>query len=138
MNSRIRNTMSFLSKTLGGLSRAYYTRQFLFGLIFFISIVAISYNGYNYTGNTSILVKNVILGLICLLLYPYSRFVYESIIEYILGDNVFFVNVPLMLVTKLITMAICFVFSIFIAPIGLIYLYFYHSKQEKLQNQNEQ
>lgn len=130
--------MSFLSKTLGGLSRAYYIRQFLFGLIFFISIVAISYNGYNYTGNTSILVKNVILGLICLLLYPYSRFVYESIIEYILGDNVFFVNVPLMLVTKLITMAICFVFSIFIAPIGLIYLYFYHSKQEKLQNQNEQ
>ncbi|WP_118879737.1 hypothetical protein [Haemophilus haemolyticus] len=130
--------MSFLSKTLGGLSKAYYTRQFLFGLIFFISIVAISYNGYNYTGNTSILVTNVILGLICLLLYPYSRFVYESIIEYILGDNVFFVNVPLMLVTKLITMAICFVFSIFIAPIGLIYLYFYHSKQEKLQNQNEQ
>lgn len=130
--------MSFLSKTLGGLSRAYYTRQFLFGLIFFISIVAISYNGYNYTGNTSILVKNVILGLICLLLYPYSRFVYESIIEYILGDNVFFVNAPLMLVTKLITMAICFIFSIFIAPIGLIYLYFYHSKQEKLQNQNEQ
>ncbi|WP_118842059.1 hypothetical protein [Haemophilus haemolyticus] len=130
--------MSFLAKTLGGLSKAYYTRQFLFGLIFFISIVAISYNGYNYTGNTSILVKNVILGLICLLLYPYSRFVYESIIEYILGDNVFFVNVPLMLVTKLITMAICFVFSIFIAPIGLIYLYFYHSKQEKLQNQNEQ
>ncbi|EGT76570.1 hypothetical protein [Haemophilus haemolyticus] len=130
--------MSFLSKTLGGLSRAYYTRQFLFGLIFFISIVAISYNGYNYTGNTSILVKNVILGLICLLLYPYSRFVYESIIEYILGDNVFFVNVPLMLVTKLITMAICFIFSIFIAPIGLIYLYFYHSKQEKLQDQNEQ
>ena len=130
--------MSFLAKTLGGLSKAYYTRQFLFGLIFFISIVAISYNGYNYTVNASILVKNVILGLICLLLYPYSRFVYESIIEYILGDNVFFVNVPLMLVTKLITMAICFVFSIFIAPIGLIYLYFYHSKQEKLQNQNEQ
>ncbi|WP_118859356.1 hypothetical protein [Haemophilus haemolyticus] len=130
--------MSFLSKTLGGLSKAYYTRQFLFGLIFFIFIVAISYNGYNHTGKISILVTNTILGLICLLLYPYSRFVYESIIEYILGDNVFFINAPLMLVTKLITMAICFIFSIFIAPIGLIYLYFYHSKQEKLQNQNEQ
>ena len=130
--------MSFLSKTLGGLSKAYDTRQFLFGLIFFIFIVAISYNGYNHTGKISILVTNSILGLICLLLYPYSRFVYESIIEYILGDNVFFINAPLMLVTKLITMAICFIFSIFIAPIGLIYLYFYHSKQEKLQNQNEQ
>ena len=130
--------MSFLSKTFGGLSKTYYTRQFLFGLIFFIFIVAISYNGYNHTGKISILVTNTILGLICLLLYPYSRFVYESIIEYILGDNVFFVNVPLMLATKLITMAICFIFSIFIAPIGLIYLYFYHSKQEKLQDQNEQ
>ena len=130
--------MSFLSKTLGGLSKAYDTRQFLFGLIFFIFIVAISYNGYNHTGKISILVTNSILGLICLLLYPYSRFVYEIIIEYILGDNVFFINAPLMLVTKLITMAICFIFSIFIAPIGLIYLYFYHSKQEKLQNQNEQ
>ncbi|MEX4603532.1 hypothetical protein HZI61_04215 [Haemophilus influenzae] len=130
--------MSFLSKTLGGLSKAYYTRQFLFGLIFFILIVAISYNGYNHTGKISILITNAILGLICLLLYPYSRFVYESIIEYILGDNVFFINAPLMLVTKLITMAICFIFSIFIAPIGLIYLYFYHSKQEKLQDQNEQ
>lgn len=130
--------MSFLSKTLGGLSKTYYTRQFLFGLIFFIFIVAISYNGYNHTGKISILVTNSIPGLICLLLYPYSRFVYESIIEYILGDNVFFINAPLMLVTKLITMAICFIFSIFIAPIGLIYLYFYHSKQEKLQNQNEQ
>lgn len=130
--------MSFLSKTLGGLSKTYYTRQFLFGLIFFIFIVGISYNGYNHTGKISILVTNSILGLICLLLYPYSRFVYESIIEYILGDNVFFINAPLMLVTKLITMAICFIFSIFIAPIGLIYLYFYHSKQEKLQDQNEQ
>ena len=127
--------MSFLSKTLGGLSKAYYIRQFLFGLIFFAFMVVMGYNSYSRTGNPSIFLTNIILGLVCLFLYPYSRFVYESIIEYILGNNAFFVNAVLMLIIKFITMMLCFMFAIFIAPIGLTYLYFYHSKQEKLQNQ---
>ena len=129
--------MSFLSKTLGGLSKAYYIRQFLFGLIFFAFMVVMGYDSYSRTGNLSIFLTNIILGLVCLFLYPYSRFVYESIIEYILGNNAFFVNAVLMLIIKFITMMLCFMFAIFIAPIGLTYLYFYHSKQEKLQNQNE-
>lgn len=129
--------MSFLSKTLGGLSKDYYIRQFLFGSIFFTFMAVIGYNNYSHTGNSSIFLTNIILGLICLFLYPYSRFVYESIIEYILGNNVFFVNALFMLIIKFITMMLCFVFAVFIAPIGLTYLYFYHSKQENLQNQNE-
>lgn len=64
-------------------------------------------------------------------LYPYARFVYESIIDYILGNNVFFANTILVLIVKLFTMIFCYSFAIFIAPIGLIYLYFYHTKQEK-------
>ncbi|WP_256857306.1 hypothetical protein [Xanthomonas axonopodis] len=63
------------------------------------------------------------------LLYPYSRFVYESIVGYIMGGNVFFVNAILMLFVKLMTMAICWSFAIFIAPIGLLYLYVHHSQR---------
>ena len=129
--------MSFLSKTFGGLSKAYYIRQFLFGLIFFAFMFFMGYEHYSSTGNPSLFITNIIFGLVCLFLYPYSRFVYESIIEYILGDNVFFGNAVLMLTTKFITMMLCFMFAIFIAPIGLTYLYFYHSKQEKLQNQTQ-
>ena len=128
--------MSFLSKTLGSLSKAYYICQFL-GLIFFAFMVVVGYGIYSHTGNLSIFLTNIILGLVCLFLYPYSRFVYESIIEYILGNNVFFVSALFMLIIKFITIMLCFVFAIFIAPIDLTYLYFYHSKQEKLQNQNE-
>ncbi|AEW77566.1 hypothetical protein ANH9381_1622 [Aggregatibacter actinomycetemcomitans ANH9381] len=34
-------------------------------------------------------------------------------------------------------MAICYFFALFISPIGLIWLYFYYSKQEKIANQSE-
>ena len=73
--------MSFLSKTLGGLSKAYYIRQFLFGLIFFAFMVVMGYDSYSRTGNLSIFLTNIILGLICLFLYPYSRFVYERLLN---------------------------------------------------------
>ena len=54
--------MSYLSKTLGGLSKAYYIRQFLFGLIFFAFMVVMGYNSYSRTGNPSIFLTNIILG----------------------------------------------------------------------------
>lgn len=129
--------MSFLSKTFGGLSRSYYIRQFLFGLIFFAFLLFIGYDSYTRSGIHSLLAVNIGYGLVCLFLYPYARFVYESIVGYILGENVFLVNAVFLLTAKFITMALCFFFSIFIAPIGLIYLYFYHSKQEKLQNKEQ-
>ncbi|ABE53889.1 conserved hypothetical protein [Shewanella denitrificans OS217] len=62
------------------------------------------------------------------LLYPYSRFVYENVVGFILGRQVFFVNAIFMLVVKLFTMALCWCLAIFIAPIGLLYLYFRNSK----------
>ena len=64
------------------------------------------------------------------LLYPYSRFVYEKIVGFILGENTFFVNALLMLVVKVLTMEMCWGIAVFITPVGLIYLYlyFYHSK----------
>ncbi len=64
------------------------------------------------------------------LLYPYSRFVYESIVGFIMGENIFFVNAIFMIFLKFITMTICWVFALFVAPIGLAYLYYYHSKVE--------
>jgi len=69
------------------------------------------------------------ISVICTLLYPYSRFVYESIVGFIMGNNAFFVKAYILIVVKLFTMAICWTLSIFIAPIGLAYLYFHHSER---------
>ncbi len=118
--------MNFFSKTLGGLKGSYYLRHFIFGAIisaFFIYISLQSQSG--------IKVENIIFFIINGILYPYARFVYEQIIGFIMGENIFFINAIVMLTVKLITMALCWVFSIFIAPFGLAYLYYHHSKADK-------
>lgn len=115
-----------IEKTLGGLSSQYYFRHFFFGLIITVLFAYISINSPSPTpiGVWLFIVFSTFL-------YPYSRFVYESIVGFIMGNNVFFVNAIAMLITKLITMVMCWAFSLFIAPIGFAYLYYYHSKAER-------
>lgn len=122
---------NLIKKTFGGLSLNYYLRQFLFGLLIFALFI---FAGVKHpeTGKWNISVLTILI--ISQFLYPYARFVYESIIDYILGNNVFFANTILVLIVKLFTMLLCYGLAIFIAPVGLIYLYFYHTKQEKQNN----
>ncbi|WP_454764418.1 hypothetical protein [Cupriavidus campinensis] len=113
-----------LVKSFGGLSLRSYIRHFLFGLIF----PALFLFAWSHSNSPMPLAMALFFG-ISSLLYPYSRFVYEGIVGYILGDNVFFVNAIAMLIAKYITMAMCWAFAIFIAPVGLIYLYFTADKR---------
>jgi len=113
---------SFFSKTFGGLLPSYYLRHWLFGLIFTLPLL------YLAIGDQSAPFFIIPLCLVNTFLYPYSRFVYEQLIGYICGDNIFIVNAIFGLLLKLITMWLCWSLAIFIAPIGLGYLYFYHSR----------
>lgn len=54
--------------------------------------------------------------------YREKLWVYESVVG--------FVNATVRLIVKLMTMAACWSMAILIAPLGLIYLYFYHSRSE--------
>ncbi|WP_438860244.1 hypothetical protein [Achromobacter spanius] len=112
-------------KTFGGLSRQYYVRQFLFGLIFPVLLLLSLGRG---DPPLSVSFGTWVFFAINTLLYPYSRFVYESVIGYILGRNTFFVNAGLMIFAKAMTMALCWFFAIFVAPLGLLYLYIHHSR----------
>src|SRR5690554_7067341 len=76
-----------IKKTFGGLSVQYYIRQLFFGALFAALIIYVVINGG----------KPVQFSMIALLaintfLYPYSRFVYESVVGFIMGNNVFFVR----------------------------------------------
>lgn len=113
-----------LVKSFGGFSLQSYIRHFLFGLIF----PAIFYWAWSHT-NSPASIPAILFIALSSLLYPYSRFVYEGIVGYILGENVFFVNALMMLIAKYITMAMCWAFAIFIAPVGLLYLYFTANKR---------
>lgn len=114
-----------IAKTFGGLSKAYYFRQLFFGLLFPLLLVAMWNAG---SRQLAVPLLAYVLLAINTFLYPYSRFVYESAVGFIMGDNVFFVNGLLMLIVKFMTMAICWSAAIFIAPMGLLYLYVHHSR----------
>lgn len=113
-------------KTLGGLSAPYYIRQFLFGLIFPALMITVLNRS-----ESGIAIGMWLLLIINTLLYPYARFVYESVINYIQGGHLFIVNALFMLAIKCITMLLCWLFALLIAPIGLAYLYHHHTKAEK-------
>lgn len=115
-----------IQKALGGLSKQYYFRQFIFGLVIAALIFFMSTQG-----GRSMPIGMLLFTIVSTLLYPYSRFVYESIVGFVMGENVFFVNAIFMLATKFFTMAMCWVFAIFVAPIGFAYLYYHHSKAER-------
>ena len=85
------------------------------------------------TSNSKLLLPSIIMiafSVVCTFLYPYSRFVYESTIDFIIGDNEFYTETEVVLTFKVFTMMACWLFSALIAPIGLSYLYFYHSKHQ--------
>ncbi|MEC4720256.1 hypothetical protein RY831_13920 [Noviherbaspirillum sp. CPCC 100848] len=113
-----------IAKTFGGLSAPYYFRHFLFGMIFPVGMFLIGSND----GTPSIPTDKYLFFALSTLLYPYSRFVYESIIDFILGNNTFVVNAFFMLITKAVTIMLCWLLAIFIAPVGLAYLFYHHSK----------
>ena len=105
------------------LSPQYYWRHFVFGLIFPVIYFAVVMPQVSFV--------MVLFLIVSTFLYPYSRFVYESVMRFIMGNNVFIVNAVLMLFVKVLTMTMCFFWAIFMAPIGLLYLYF---RQQKIQD----
>ena len=115
------NSNSVIAKTFGGLSAKSYFRHFVFGL-------AISLFSFSSLGNVEPVFFSITFIVVNTFLYPYSRFVYERVVSFIMGENVFFVNAIMMLFVKLFTMILCWSCSVFVAPIGLVYLYFHHSK----------
>ncbi len=113
-----------LRKTFGGLRKDYYFRHLFFGALMASVPIYLTLTGAPMRG-----AYTITFAIVNALLYPYSRFVYESIVNFILGENTFFLNALIMLFFKLFTMMVCFMMATMIAPIGLLYLYFHHSRQ---------
>lgn len=112
-----------IAKTFGGLTPQYYLRHFFFGSAVAAFILFVLFKDPHPTqlGVIAWVVVNTFL-------YPYSRFVYESVVGFIMGSNVFFLNAFVMLSVKAITIVVCWAAAVFVAPIGLLYLYVHHSR----------
>lgn len=137
--------MSVWKKTFGGLNRAYYFRHFVFACV-----IAVVFIGIQMSSSATLVAKGVanpenasffganlfmyVMIAICAVLYPYAMFVYEGIVNFIMGDNVFFINAFVLLAWKFFVMLMMFAFSPIVAPVGLLYLYYHHTKNKTFEN----
>lgn len=113
---------TIIRKTFGGLSREYYFRQLFFGCL--IAGVMFWFKTATYLPTLPLVVGI----LVNTMLYPYARFVWESIVGFIVGQNMFFFPAIILLGAKLVTMFVCWQMAILIAPLGLGWLYWHHSR----------
>jgi hypothetical protein len=107
-----------------GLTREYYLRQLFFGFLMFGFYMFMSTQG----DIQKIHYGKVAFMLFSTFIYPYSRFAYEQAIDFVMGDTVLFSNIILFMGIKIFTMFICWAFAIFIAPVGLLFIYLHQRK----------
>ena len=111
-----------------GFKLEYYLRHLFFGALIFGALIFLFSQGKDAFDGKSWF---VVFGIINTILYPYARFTYEAIMDFIFGNNLFIVNALWLLAVKMFTMLMCWWFAIFITPVGLIFIYFYQKKLSK-------
>lgn len=113
-------TNYILRKTFGGLSLDYYFRHLVFSL-FLTVLFVFSVEEYS--------IELFAFSFFNTFLYPYSRFAYRSGVNYLSGNESLIIDPFLILVIKFLTMLLCWSLALFIAPVGLLFLFLYHTQQ---------
>jgi len=116
--------LPIIRKSIAGMAPNLYLRHFLFACLFLFLFVMVSVSsGKTPVGIWLLMIVNTVL-------YPYSRFTYEGVVGYIVGDNHFLVDGVLFIAMKIASMLMCWFLAVFIAPIGLLYLYLSYSRRD--------
>lgn len=115
-------------KTFGGLSPYFYFRHLLFGCL-----MPALFLFFSSKSPDPVPFSSMVYMAVNTLLYPYSRFVYSTIMDFIRGDTVYMVNGLLLLIWNIVVLMACWTLALVIAPIGLLGIYIYHTRAERKQ-----
>ncbi|MFR9596811.1 MAG: hypothetical protein SNH79_04435 [Rikenellaceae bacterium] len=107
-----------LDRIFGGLKLGYFARSYAIGAI----ISGLWVWHLNSTHSSIPAFYYVIIGL-QLVCFPFAKIVYDVIAEMIMGGNVVMLPAIIFLLWKMIVNIALFIFSPFIAPFGLLYLW---------------
>lgn len=124
-----------------GLKRSYYWKHFLLGCIPYIAMIILVASTYNTHAQADAVPLYYLLPCMVIVysagafLYPFARFAYESIVGFIMGNAVIISSIKNFFLYKLFSYLLLVGLSWFIAPIGLIILFFYNKHQFKLVQQ---
>ncbi|MFR4286699.1 MAG: hypothetical protein ACLUQ0_10420 [Enterococcus italicus] len=110
----------FIRIVVTSLHPTYLIRQYIFSAV----VTAFFYFSSPEVAPTSFY---VFLGL-NFLFYPFAMFVYDSIASLLMGDNVWITSGIFAFIWGFIKILLIYFFSVLIAPIGILILYFTNRK----------
>ena len=55
-------------------------------------------------------------------LYPFSALIWDEFITMMIGQYAFLIPIPILIIMKIIKVFLLFMFSIFLAPLGILYI----------------
>lgn len=111
---------NFIKNIFSQLDNSYLIRHYLYGALVFSLLLIASPN-----------LPVIIFMVISLLLYPLAMIVYDGIVGTLMGNNTIVTSVLVAVIWGVIKTVVIFTFSIFIAPIGIGYLYLRNNSMAK-------
>ncbi|MFT4091757.1 MAG: hypothetical protein QM645_13565 [Asticcacaulis sp.] len=109
------------SRIFGALRPAYLIRAWLIGAAFLALIIWLSLRASAGTQSPTI---PLIYFSVCTLLFPFAKLCWDELRNLLMGDNIVFLPAVLVWPLKLIINIMLWGFAVFIAPFGLLYLWF--------------
>lgn len=106
----------FIRIVVTSLHPTYLIRQYIFSGI----VTAFFYFSSPSTASTSFYVFLVVN----FLLYPFAMFVYDSAVSLLMSDSMWITSVVVVFICAFIKILLIYFFSLVIAPIGILILYF--------------
>lgn len=127
------NFKDVFRKTLGSVKPSYIIRHYIFAFALIFLIYMLSSGG----AMEDITKKPLYYLIFCGLLYPYTRLLFDMLVSFIVGNNLWFALpfMRLIFIEALVT-GICLLLAPFVTPFSLIGLYIYYTYKERKQLAN--
>lgn len=114
--------MAFLSRVFGAVDRTFLARSYLIGfaiagLMAWVQTQADARSSANSLGFYALVIVNA-------LLFPFAKLVWNEIRDFVMGNNFVVANALLVFGLKFLVNGILWACAIFIAPVGVAYLWF--------------
>ncbi len=111
--------MNVLKSIFGMLNPRYLVRAYLIGLVLSLTMIAMLLN--METGKSP--APTIALFVINLLVFPFAKLVWDQFRDFAMGRTVIFQSLPLHFAGKFFVNLMLLGFAMFIAPLGILYLW---------------
>ena len=114
--------MNFIKRIFGSVQPRYLIRAYVLSAAFmaFMTWMMLSLDGAKPMHDRAATLAVFGVGA---LLFPFSKLVWDEIKRVMMGETVFFMNAIILMVLKVLVNFFLWSFSIFIAPLGIAYLW---------------